>query len=240
LSALFVCALWGLLCLLLFSLACPLCCRLLLLLLRLLPLLLVRLLGLLLFWLLLLLLWLGCLLGAVFLLLALPRLPRRWLLRTVALLLPVLVFLPRLLWLVVMSRPLPLFLLLRVLCLLSPLLTLVVWCALLVVCRSVACGLPWVVVRLLLPCPWLLLSGLLVLLVLRLTFGVLLVARVCLAPATSVLCLFVDRSSSPVPACAGAVVVVCLGLPVGAFALFLFGVCYVSSFLCSVCLRSFR
>jgi hypothetical protein len=114
-----------------------------------------------------------------------------------------------------LSLPLP------VLCLLSRLLTLVVWCVWLVVFASVACGLPWVVLGLLLPCLWLLLSGLLVPLVLPWTCGVRLVVPVCLAPVTSALCLFVDRSSSVASACAVASVVVCLGLPVGAFALFL-------------------
>lgn len=135
--------------------------------------------------------------------------------------LPVLVFLLRLLWLVVLSRPLPLFLLLRVLCLLSLLLTLVVLCALLVVALSVACGLLWAVVLLRLLLPWSLLSGLLVALVLPWTCGVPLVVLAWLAPVTSVLSLPVDRSSSVASACAVASVVVCLGLPVGAFALFL-------------------
>jgi hypothetical protein len=135
------------------------------------------------------------------------------------LLLLVLASLPRLLWLVVLCRLLPLFPLSRVLCLLSLPLTLVVWCVLLVVARSVACG-PLLVVRpLLLPLPWCRLSVLLVVLVSRLTCGVLLVAPVCLAPVTSALCLPVDRSSSVASACAGSSVVVCLVLPVGAFAL---------------------
>jgi hypothetical protein len=109
--------------------------------------------------------------------------------------LPVLVFLLRLLWLVVLSRPLPLFLLLRVLCLLSLLLTLVVLCALLVVARSVACGLPWVVVLLRLLLPWSLLSGLLVALVLPWTCGVLPVVLACLAPVTFVLSLLAEGLS---------------------------------------------
>jgi len=124
---------------------------------------------------------------------------RLFLLLAFALLLRVLVF--RLLrWLrVVLFRLLLLSLLLRVLCLLSRLLTLVVWCVWLVVARSVACGLLLVVRLRLLLLPWLVLSALLVLLVLPWTCGVLLVARVCLALATSVLCLLAEGFSRLAP-----------------------------------------
>jgi len=118
-----------------------------------------------------------------------------WLLRLFVLLLPVRVFLLRLLWLVVWFLPLPLCLLSRVLCLLSLPLTLVVWCVLLAVARSVACGLLLVAVVPLLLCPWLLLSVLPVALVLRWTCGVRLVVVVCLAPVTSALCLLAEGLS---------------------------------------------